>query len=274
MSPQNNIPLISVIIVSWNVADSLSRCLSSVLATKYEKLEIIVIDNHSSDKSVSTVSAFRDSRITLIKNFKNLGFPKAVNQGLEAAAGDFFLLLNPDARIPKDFFQEVLQFLRAHPKTLLVGPKLADPDGTPQGSVFPEPSLTRAIGEFWFGKSGLTAKFTPSGQSPVLVNAVSGACMFFPRKTLNLVGRLTESVFMYYEDLDFCRRIRQKGGEIYFLPEVVVIHEHGQSSAQISGRASNYLVSSSLWYNGAIKHYLLWFISWTGQKFRALFHSR
>jgi GT2 family glycosyltransferase len=251
---------ISVIIVSWNVAASLKRCLQSVLKTQYPNLEIFVIDNHSADASVAVADSFKTSGVQVVTNFGNLGFPKAVNQGLNRATGDYYLLLNPDARLPKNFFLRSLDFFAKHQDAFVMGVKLLDPDGRTQGSVFPEPSVINTLKEFWFGQRGLTLKYSPAGDKPVPVNAVSGACMFFPKRTLDTIGRFTEEVFMYYEDLDFCRRIRRYGGKVYFHPGIEVVHEHGQSAIQTAGADGNYLNSSSLWYNGPVKHYLIWFI--------------
>lgn len=258
---------VSVIIVSYNVAASLRRCLKSVLATKHPGLEILVIDNSSSDNSVAVAKSFKSPAVQVFTNSVNIGFPKAVNQGLARATGDYILLLNPDTSISADFFVKSVSFFDRYPTAAIMGPKLIDPDGQPQGSVFPEPSIINYVREFWLGEKGLTSKFTPTAPGPVPVNSVSGACMFIPRRTLERIGVFTEQIFMYYEDLDYCRRIRQAGLEIYFNPEVTVIHEHGQSSAQIGPLARSYLAASSLWYNGPIKHYLLWFIARTGQLF-------
>ncbi len=262
---KSSLPKISVVIVSYNVAQSLHRCLETVLATQYPDLEIIVIDNNSSDTSVAVANSFKSKSVRIISNPANIGFPKAVNQGLAVTTGSYVLLLNPDTRIPKDFFHQGHAFFADFPDAAIMGPKLADPDGKPQGSVFSEPSLTSCVQEFWFGKKGITSKFTPATDRPVSVNAISGACMFFPRRTLNKIGLFTEKVFMYYEDLDYCRRIRAAGLRIYFNPTLTVIHEHGQSSSQTGELAGKYLTASSIWYNGPVKHYLMWFIARTGQ---------
>lgn len=260
---------ISCIIVNWKVADSLQRCLLSLKKTNYPDLETIIIDNASSDESLEVVQknkkSFATLNIKLIINSKNLGFPRAVNQGLRQAMGDHLLLLNPDCRVGKDFFTQSLKFFSLHPTAAVMGPTLTDPDGTPQGSVFPEPSVANTFKEFWLGKKGLTSKYLPDENKPTIVNAISGACMFFPRSTLEKIGLFTEKVFMYYEDLDYCRRIRREGLRVYFNPQITVIHEHGSSSVQ-NPNARKYLWDASLWYNGALKHHLMWFISWTGQK--------
>lgn len=241
---------ISVIIVNWNVADSLRRCLDSVHATKYPNLEIIVIDNGSTETFDQAT----------IKNTSNLGFPKAVNQGLKVATGDYILVLNPDTRIPSDFFKKALELTHAEPSLGVMGPKFQD-----QGSVFPEPSVINAFREYWLGHKGLTQKYIPNTNTPIEVTAVSGACMFIPKKVIQKIGFLTEKVFMYYEDLDYCRRVRQAGLKVIFNPQITIVHEHGRSSAQ-NPQSAKYLNASSLWYNGPIKYYLITFIIWSSQK--------
>lgn len=264
---------ISVIIVSWNVAQSLKRCLESVFAAKYPDLEIFVIDNASTDDSVKIAKSF--AGVKVVANFNNIGFPKAVNIGLRQSGGDYILLLNPDTRIPKDFFINALKFAASHSDMGVMGPKFTDPDGTPQGSVFPEPSIINTFREFWLGQKGLTGKYTPNKITEIF--AVSGACMFFPRQLITKIGLFTEKVFMYFEDMDYCRRIRTAELKVYFNPEISIIHQHGQSAKQ-TPRANpevlpfwkGYHWDSSLWYNGPVKHYLMTTISWSGQKFQKI----
>ena len=255
-------PKISVIIVNWNVTDSLARCLNSIRTTKYPNLEIIVIDNASSTPS-------HPQNVKFIQNPTNIGLPRAWNQGLQKATGDCVLILNPDTRLPKDFFTKAIAYLKSHPGVGILGPKFTDPDGTPQGSVFPEPSILRAIGQYWLRRGPLTEKYVPSNHEPITVNSVSGACMFLPKSTIVRVGKFTDKVFMYYEDLDYCRRLRHAGLKIIFHPGITIVHEHGQSSRQ-NILANKYLMDASRWYNGPIKYYLLWFITWTAKKFQKL----
>src|SRR3989344_6028131 len=126
---------VSIVVVNWNVNDSLQRCLDSIWATKYPQLEVIVVDNNS------TVKPQIDKKVKYIQNSQNLGFPKAVNQGLKVATGDYILILNPDTRIPKDFFDAAIKFIKSHPDAGVMGPKFVNPDGTVQGSGFSEPSI-------------------------------------------------------------------------------------------------------------------------------------
>lgn len=245
-------PKISVIIVSWNVAGSLKRCLESVFVTQYLNLEVIVIDNASSDNSVKVAKSF--SKAKVIVNTQNSGFPKAVNVGLRQSGGDYILILNPDTRIPKDFFIKALDFAASRPDMGVMGPKFTDLDSSPQGSIFKESTIFKNYPKY-------------SLDTVSEVDAVSGACMFLPKRTIAQIGKFTEEVFMYYEDLDYCRRIRNAGLKVYYNPDISIVHEHGQSSRQ-SPNAQKYLWQSSLWYHGPIKHYLMWFISWSGQKLR------
>ncbi|KKT58464.1 MAG: Glycosyl transferase family 2 [Candidatus Amesbacteria bacterium GW2011_GWB1_47_19] len=293
-----NRPVISVIIVSWNVRESVSRCLDSVFAAAYPRLEVIVVDNASTDGSVQMIKD-KFKNVKLISNTENSGFPKAVNRGIFAAVGDYYLVLNPDTRIPRHFFDFVLEYARTNPDLGVLGPRFKNPDGSLQGSVFPEPSVSDTIREYWFGQQGLTAKFTPDSDSPVTVNAVSGGCMFIPKSTFTRIGTFTESVFMYYEDLDYCRRIRNSGLQVIFHPGISIIHEHGMSSGKSSqGKYRNFIESiiypfrkllklpnriqsfqryqteSGVWYNGWLKHTLIAGIIWTSRKWPAIFHRK
>lgn len=256
---------VSVICINWNVAELFESCIKSVLDTKYPDLELILIDNNSLKKP----KVPQDPKVTYIQNKSNIGFPAAVNQGLKLFVGDYVLLLNPDTRISKDFFDKALDCLRSNPKIGVMGPKFVDPDGTPQGSVYREPSIVRAIQEYWFGKNGLNEKYTPNTNDLAEVGVVMGACMFMPGKIVRKVGLFTNKVFMFYEDFDYCRRIRKAGYKVIFNPNITIIHEHGQSTKQ-NPLANDLLMKASKWYNGTLKHNILWFIIWTSQKIKQL----
>lgn len=252
---------ISVIIINWNVGESFARCIKSVLDTKYPNLELILIDNNSNKPPKIP----KDPRVTYIQNESNLGFPAAVNQGLKLFVGDYVLLLNPDTRIQNDFFTKAIESIQFNKKIGIMGPKFVDPDGTTQGSVYREPSIIRTIQEYWFGKTNLTEKYTLNTNNLTEVDVVIGACMFMSKKIVKKVGLFTDKVFIFYEDFDYCRRIRKAGYKVIFNPNITIIHEHGQSTKQ-NPLANELLMKASLWYNGMLKHYILWFVIWTSQK--------
>lgn len=259
-------PKISVVTVNWNVNDLLHDCLKSVLATDYPNLEVIVVDNASRRRFLPP----SDPRVVFVRNKINVGLPRAWNQGLKLAGGDYLLILNPDTQLPVDFFVRMVETAKSIIDVGVIGPKFVDPNGRPQGSVFPEPSVINYIRQYWLGRFGLVDKFTPTSPLPVEVNCVSGACLFFPRSTYERIGPFTERTFMYYEDLDYCRRIRRAGLKVVFNPKTTIIHGHGRSTRQTGGAAHRYLWDASLWYNGTFKHYLLWFVTWSAQKLKAV----
>lgn len=280
---------ISVIIVNWNVAKLFARCVESVLSTGYSNLELILIDNASSSKP----SISKDKRIIFIQHNSNIGLPQAWNQGLQKATGEFILILNPDAIILPDFFVEAVQFIKLHPDVGIMGPKFVNTDGTPQGSVFSEASIIGAIRQYWLNQGNFIDKYTPSTTHPLEVNSVSGACMFFPKSTLDTVGLFTEEVFMYFEDMDFNRRVRQAGLKIVYHPGLIILHGHGKSAQQTSSdkyrnfleiliyplrkllnipntlpSAQRYRTEAGIWYNGWLKQLVIAFIIWSGQKWK------
>lgn len=258
-------PKVSVICINWNVAELFENCVKSVLDTKYPDLELILIDNDSHKKPKIP----QDPKVTYIQNKSNIGFPAAVNQGLKLFVGDYVLILNPDTEIPKDFFVKAIGCLESDSKIGVVGPKFFDPDGHAQGSVYHESSIIRTIQEFWFGKKGLTEKYTPETNKPVEVDVVMGACMFMSRKIVEKVGLFTDKVFIFYEDFDYCRRIRKLGYKVIFDPNITIKHAHGQSTKQ-NPLANELLMIASKWYNGNLKHSIIWFIMWTSQKISKL----
>jgi len=256
---------LSVIIVSFNTKDLLKRCLESLPSS----LEIIVVDNASSDGTIQMVKKFKElknKKIKIIENKENVGFAKAVNQGLKQAEGEYFLLLNSDIFVKDKALEKLIAFAQNEPQAGVIGGKLINPDGSLQGSCFKLPTISRVIKEFWFdGPSSLT-KYAPLGNQPVEVEAIIGAVFLIPKKVLSKVGFLDERYFMYFEDLDYCRRVKQAGFKVYYLPEAEFIHEHGASGRSIPQKTHLWLVKSSQTYHGLIKYYLITFIIWSGQK--------
>ena len=265
---------LSIIIVSFNTKELLKECLNSILrageqGSKKVKIEVIVIDNASGDSSAKMVE--KDfPKIILIKNKDNLGFAQANNQGIKKTRGKYLLLLNSDTRVKPGPLEKLIQFAQKHPEAGIVGAKLVDPDGSVQPSVYHFPTLWRAIREYWLGQKGVYEKYSPQGKKTVEVEAVTGAAMLIPRKTIEKVGLLDERYFMYFEDLDYCQRVKQAGLKVYYLPEAEIIHHHGQSAAKVGRQAYQYLSRSSKIYNGLIKYYLLFLILWIGQKWQKL----
>jgi GT2 family glycosyltransferase len=254
----------SIIIVSYNTRELLKKCLSSIDGSY--KTEIIVVDNGSTDGSVETIKklatrySFGNVKFKIILNKENMGFAKAVNQGIRKASGDYILLLNSDIIVKPKAIEKMLEFVKRHPEAGVIGGRLLNPDGSIQGSCFYLPRLTRPF----------AGKYNP-GDKPTEVEAVVGAVFLIPHQVLEKVGFFDERYFMYFEDLDYCRRVKQAGFKIYYLPSAEFIHEHGASGASLPQKAHQWLVESSKIYHGKLKYYLMTLIIWLGQRWQRFF---
>lgn len=283
---------LSIIIVNYNTKEILRKCLKSLGANADEvpeTVEIIVVDNGSTDGSVDYLRELANWRINerkglrsdeieseeklisllnrrkivikLIENKENLGFAKAVNEGIKLAKGENILLLNSDTLVKKGSLINLLNFEKEKYPTV-IGARLLNPDGSIQPSCFNLPTVWRAVKEYWLGQKGTFAKFFPKGEKPVEVEAVVGGVMLIPRKIIEKVGLFDERYFMYFEDLDYCHRVRKAGFKIYYLPKSEIIHEHGASGRKLADEKNQWrrLIPSSKIYYGILRHWLITFV--------------
>ncbi len=237
---------IDIIFVNCNSTDHLIKCLETVYASIEDlTLEILVIDNGSSDGVDRISSEF--SEVCLKKNSINIGFSPAVNQGLLQTSSPYIMLLNPDARVEKGFFKTVLEYMEEKKDVGILGPKVLNDDGSVQGSarVFPTPL------NGLFGRTSILSKLFPNNRftrqniltksidwgTPAEVDWVSGACMVIRRKAIEDVGPMDDSYFMYFEDVDWCRRMWQKGWKVVYYPLVSIVHYVGGSSDRLPIRS-------------------------------------
>jgi len=237
------VPAVTVVVVNWNVRELLLRCLDSVQmhARRYDhpRLQTIVIDNASSDDSVEMVrSRFPDA--TLVVNTHNVGFGRAVNQAIDMATGRYCLLLNPDAEILDGAITAMAAYLDGHPDVGVVGPQLLNPDHTPQPSMRRFPTRRTAFVEStilqrYIPRARLLQRYYCEDLAPNEVHEVDwlvGACLMVRRATIQEVGGLDESFFMYSEELEWCHRIKRTGWKVVYLPVPQAVHHHGRSSDQ------------------------------------------
>ena len=259
---------LSIIIVSFNTKDLLKRCLDSLPLSE----EVIVVDNASTDGSVEMLEKFQASHSSFrtIFNKKNLGFAKAVNQGIKEARGTYILLLNSDTVVKPGALLAMINFVQIHPLAGVVGGRLLNSDGTIQGSCYHLPGIGRVIKEWWLGKEKISEKYAPKGEEPTEVESVVGGSFLIPREVVDRVGLLDERFFMYFEDLDYCRRVRKAGFKVYYLPKAEFIHEHGASGRNIPQQTHRWLVESSKKYHGKLNYYLITSVIWLGQKWQKI----
>lgn len=263
-------PEISTIIVNYNTRQLLRNCLASILTGESRKIEVIVVDNHSSDSSATMVrTEFPD--VQLIENSRNLGFAKANNQAIRQASGKYVLLLNSDTVVQQEAIGTMAEYMDSEPDAGAVACRLLDANGAIQASIGRQsgPGLMRQIlrlsgisrlirGErmrrflrrylgFAIG-STVRSYLDPYVTNTALeVESISGACLMLRRQAIDQVGLLDENFFMYLEDLDYCLRLRNAGWKLYYLPTVQIVHLIGQSSG---GRMRKYSMHAyrSLFY--------------------------
>ena len=233
------LPEISIIIVNYNVRDFLEQCLLSLRrALAHIPSEIWVVDNNSVDGSVNMLRE-RFPEVRLIASKSNLGFSGGNNLALKQARGRFIVLLNPDTVVQEDTFSSLLRFFEEHPDAAAATCKILNPDGSFAVDCrhsIPTPSIA-----FWkllglnrlFPKSKIFGRYNLTyldENDTYPVEAISGSFMMIKREVVEQVGLLDETFFMYCEDIDYCHRINQAGGKIYYTPQTQIVHYKGESS--------------------------------------------
>ncbi|MBP6859503.1 MAG: glycosyltransferase family 2 protein [Candidatus Magasanikbacteria bacterium] len=272
---------LSVILVNWKTKELTKDAIASVLKeTKGFDFEIIVIDNNSADGSVEMIKA-EFPQVVLIANTENVGFGKANNQGLKIAKGDYLMFLNTDVVVLDGALNKLVSYLDSHIDTMMVGPRLLNRDLSFQHAC--RRMLPNPINSF-FHLFGLTKIFK---QNKVINNykqfasdpeitgptqALSGAAMMFRRQVYQELGGFDEMFFMYGEDLDFSKRVFDKGWKTVYVSDARIIHFGGQSSGKRRVQSLvNFYESMWLYYK---KHFysqyniLFNFIIWLGIKIR------
>lgn len=238
---RNVTPGVSIVIVSFNTRDLLRECLTS-LRRESEGIstEVFVVDNVSRDGSADMVEhEFPDVR--LIRSEVNLGFAAANNRAFPLATGRYVVLLNSDAFLHPNALQRAIAYMDAEPKIGLGGARLVGRDGSWQPSARLFPSL---LNDF-LALSGLAARFPKSrffgrfdrtwaDQNVAAdVDWVPGAFSIIRGSVLEQIGYFDEDFFLYYEEVDLCRRIKAAGYVIRYWPDVTVIHLGGESSKTV-----------------------------------------
>ncbi len=257
---------LSVLIVNWNVAPLLRRCLASIIASPGVTLdpaepgihtEIIVVDNASSDES-RMMLAREFPVVRVIANDVNVGFTRANNQGLQIARGRAVLFLNPDAELVGDALPTMARYLEDHLDVGAVGPQLRYRDGRVQPSRRRFPTLATAFLEStllqqWLPDNAIARRYYMADQPDDReqdVDWVVGACFLARRQTIDQVGGFDERFFMYSEELDWCRRARAAGWRVVYLPTAQVIHHEGKSSEQVvAARHIHFNTSKVLYFH-------------------------
>ena len=235
---------LSVVIVNYNVSHYLLQCVDSLShALRGTDSEVIVVDNHSRDNSVTLLRQYHPE-VRIVENLHNLGFAKANNIAIRQSRGEYVLLLNPDTIVSESVVKGVISFLDSHPEAGSAGVRMLNADGT----VAPESRRGVPTPMTAFYKlSGLCGMFPNSRRfgryylghlpwdSPQQIEVVSGAFCMLRTSVLKKVGLLDEDYFMYGEDIDLSYRILKSGATNWYVPETI-LHYKGESTHKSSFR--------------------------------------
>jgi len=226
----------SVVVVNYRSWPLTLRCLRSLRETGYRDFEVVVVDN---DEEPVPEPPELPEGTRLVRTGENLGFGGASNLGIATSTGERVVLLNPDATVGSGFFEGLEAFLEGEPRAGVVGTKVLDADGRLQLSARREVSFVSGL----FGRTSILTRLFPKsslvrGQfpavvaagAPVTVDWVSGACMVLRRRMLDEIGPFDTRFFMYFEDADLCKRAREAGWRVFYLPAVEVRHAAGGST--------------------------------------------
>ncbi len=248
---------LGVVVVHYADPEVLRTCLSSIEADlNHITCQIVVVDNSVCGLQQGEAGP----QVELIRNTSNVGFARAVNQGARKIRAPLLLVINPDASLIPGCMARLLDALEADPVLGLVGPRVLNPDGTLQGSARRDPTLLTGI----LGRRSWLRRISPSfhlaqrevldalaintGKSVVRVDWVSGTCQFIRKRAFDQVVGFDERFFLYFEDADFCRRLRIAGWDIGYVPAAEVIHMEGRSSRHVPLLALRCFHESALIY--------------------------
>ncbi len=249
---------LSIVTLNWNVSDLVAELLESIVReTRGISYEIFVVDNASSDDIEKTVEAFHrahpDIRLRFIRNGRNLGFAAGNNVALRLASGRHVVLLNPDTRVVDGALQKMVAWINAHHDAGVAGPKLLNADGSVQASVRRFPGLVDQImillkvHHLWpkappFRKF-LARDFDYGKEQDV--DQVMGAAFFVRREVFERIGLLDEAFFIWFEEVDFCKRAKDAGWRVVYVPSASVMHHGGASFAKaMTYRKQRYFTNS------------------------------
>ncbi len=254
---------LSIVIVSWNVADMLADCLDSIFdnsvvqslsAEAHINYEVIVVDSGSSDHTVEMVER-QYPRVKLLPQAENIGYTRANNIGMQAASGRHILLLNPDTLILGNALAAMVNHLDEHPDVGIVGPFTLNTNGSPQStrrrfpterlayfeSTWLQPFAPRHLLDWYYVKDAPRT-------CTMDVDWVQGSALMLRREVYEQIGGYDEGYVMYSEELDLCKRAKQAGWRVIYDSNAQIIHHGGKSTEQASAHKHIYFQQSKVRY--------------------------
>ena len=271
---------LAIVIVNFNVSDLLRNCLVTVFKSSEDiSYKVCVVDNASQDSSAEMVAS-EFPQANLIANHENVGYPSANNQGMRFFGFDgqdsspgyrYVLLLNPDTEVPPDAFAEIIAYLDKNSHIGVIGPKLVLPTGEldlacRRSFPTPEVSFYRMIGlsrifpmSKRFGRYNMTYL---DDSVTAEVDSVVGAFMMVRTEAILQVGLMDEQFWMYGEDLDWAKRIKDSGWKVVYYPEISVLHIKRASSRHSRRARIEFYRAMLIFYYKHYRDQTSWFLHW------------
>lgn len=230
---------LSIVILNYQSNGLLKQCLRGLAAARIRlEHELIVVDNHSIPSPAAFIRK-EFPQVRLIESPFNGGYAAGNNLGLMAARGRYVLILNPDIAVFPGVIEQLHAFLESHPSAAVVAPKLVNPDRTTQMSCyrFPDPLIPilrrSPLGRFRFAKRRLRSYLMMdwAHNATQAVDWVLGACIMVRMSAIERVGLFDERFFLYFEDVDWCRRFWDAGYQVYYVSAAELVHFHQRISA-------------------------------------------
>jgi GT2 family glycosyltransferase len=235
-------PLVSIITINYNNAAVTCELLKSLEKATYPDFEVIVVDNGSKENPDIIKEKFK--WVTLLKTGKNLGFAGGNNAGFQVAVGKYFLMLNNDTEVAPDFLEPLVQKLENDPQVGVVSSKLI---------YFNSDNIIQYAGSSPVNKFTGRSSFIGQKEKDSIhytcdceTNFGHGAAMMIPRKVVEEIGLMADLYFLYYEELDFCERIKKAGYKVWFVGQSVVYHKESMSVGKSSPLKTYYMTRNRL----------------------------
>ena len=231
---------VSVVVVNYRTENFLPACLESLKkAASSASIDLVLIDNSKGRGAAEILKQyFPDAK--LIENERNAGYAKAVNQGVGVSNSEFVFVVNPDTVAKEGSLDELVGFMREYPDAGIVGPKLVNPDGTTQLScrrfyTMKTILLRRTfLGKMFKNSASVKRHLMQEWDhnSTREVDWVMGAAMMVRKAAISEVGPMDERFFLYFEDVDWCYRMRTLGWKVYYFPSSELVHHYRRQSAE------------------------------------------
>jgi len=246
---------LSIVIVSWNVREKLRENLAALYRSQGDfSFEVFVVDNNSRDKTAEMVER-EFPKVKLITNQTNLGFAKANNQAIKYVSGKYILLLNPDMRVFPETLENMIGWLDNHEQAWLAGCKLVDERGKLIIQVRRLPTVWDQLAivlKLPHLMSGVLNKYLCKDfdyNRAAKVDSIRGGFFMMRNEIIDKIGLLDERYFLWFEEVDYCRRVKDAGGEVWYTPAAECIDLVGQSFKQLPrGLKQKYFRNSMLKY--------------------------